>query len=127
MNPVVHFEVPFEDKARAMKFYSDVFGWKNQDMPEMNYVVSYTTEVDEAFMSKEPNRINGGMREKMNEKDYPTIVIDVPDVEEHIKKIEEHGGSKVFGPQNVGNMGIYAMVKDTEGNVIGIWQTLKKE
>ncbi len=36
MNPVVHFEMPFEDRDRAAKFYSTAFGWKPQMMgPEM--------------------------------------------------------------------------------------------
>ncbi len=28
MNPVVHFEMPAEDKARMQKFYEAAFGWK---------------------------------------------------------------------------------------------------
>jgi predicted enzyme related to lactoylglutathione lyase len=28
MNKVVHFEIPFDNKARAMKFYSETFGWE---------------------------------------------------------------------------------------------------
>ena len=32
MNPVVHFEMPFEDKKRMSDFYSNVFGWKTQMM-----------------------------------------------------------------------------------------------
>jgi len=44
MDRVVHFEIPFDDKTRAMKFYSDSFGWKLQDMPEMQYVTATSVE-----------------------------------------------------------------------------------
>lgn len=29
-NPVVHFEMGYEDRARMVKFYETVFGWKTQ-------------------------------------------------------------------------------------------------
>jgi hypothetical protein len=29
-------------------------------------------------------------------------------------------------PTKVGEMGVYAYVKDTEGNTIGVWQSIKK-
>jgi predicted enzyme related to lactoylglutathione lyase len=28
MDPVVHFEMPAEDKKRMVEFYANVFGWK---------------------------------------------------------------------------------------------------
>ena len=28
MNPVVHFEMPYQDAARVMKFYRTAFGWE---------------------------------------------------------------------------------------------------
>ena len=30
MNPVVHFEIPYEDSERVCRFYSSVFGWPMQ-------------------------------------------------------------------------------------------------
>jgi predicted enzyme related to lactoylglutathione lyase len=33
MDKVVHFEIPFDDKQRAMKFYQECFGWRLADMP----------------------------------------------------------------------------------------------
>jgi len=32
----------------------------------------------------------------------------------------------VVGPQEIPGMGIYAQVKDTEGNIIGLWQSLSQ-
>ena len=36
------------------------------------------------------------------------------------------GGSVVVPPNKVGDMGIYAQVKDTEGNIIGLWESLHR-
>lgn len=41
MNPVVHFEMPYENKERMSDFYAKTFGWKSQNLgQEMgNYVL----------------------------------------------------------------------------------------
>ena len=69
MNPVVHFEMPYESSERVMKFYSQAFGWQmNNTGPEMgNYVLAGTTETDENRMVKTPGTINGGFFEKKPE------------------------------------------------------------
>ena len=36
MNKVTHFEIPFDDQARAQKFYSDVFGWQINKFGDMD-------------------------------------------------------------------------------------------
>lgn len=128
MEPVTHFDIPFEDFEKARKFYQEIFGWKIQPMPEMNYNMVYTTEVDEKFMAKSPNKINGGMY-KRNEKMslQPTIVIDVKNIDESIKKIKQAGGEITFPKTQVGEMGYHAQFKDNQGNVLGIWQSIKKE
>ena len=38
--------------------------------------------------------------------------------------LEDAGGKNLMGPHQVGDLGIYAQVKDTEGNIIGLWQLL---
>lgn len=125
MNPVVHFEVPFDDKGRAMKFYSDVFGWRLQDMPEMKYVMAHTTEVDEKHMPREVAQINGGMMQRMAGEQC-VIVMKVESVDATIAKLKSAGGQEVMSKMPVGDMGYYARAKDTEGNVIGVWEDMKK-
>jgi predicted enzyme related to lactoylglutathione lyase len=34
MNPVVHFEMPYDNRARMAKFYKLVFGWTTQMLGE---------------------------------------------------------------------------------------------
>jgi uncharacterized protein len=126
MNKVVHFEIPFDDKDRAIKFYKETFDWDMQDMPEMSYVIARSGPTDEKYMPKETGFINGGMykRDDASSKS-PVLVIDVENIDDHVKKIESAGGKLVRAKVQVGDMGLYAQVTDTEGNIIGIWQNIK--
>ncbi len=85
-----------------------------------------TTPRDDKMRPTEPGAINGGLLPKDQTGEHPVIVIDVPSVEEHIKKVESAGGKTVMPVIKIGEFGLYARVSDTEGNVIGIWQTLVK-
>ena len=84
MNPVVHFEMPAEDRKRMSEFYTKVFGWKAQQLgPEMgNYVVVQTAETDDKGMIKKPGAINGGFYQKTEDpiSNYPSVVIGVGDI-----------------------------------------------
>jgi predicted enzyme related to lactoylglutathione lyase len=54
----------------------------------------------------------------------PVVVMQVDSCEQRIKDVEAAGGSVVAPLREVGGMGIYAQVKDTEDNIIGLWQPL---
>ncbi len=123
MDKVMHFEIPFDNKQRAMKFYSDSFGWNVMDMPQMNYVMAGTVEVDEHRRPKEPGAINGGMLERPKEAPYPTIYVGVHSLDATLQKVQAAGGKVVTPNTPIPGMGAYARVADTEGNVIGLYQT----
>ncbi len=126
MDKVVHFEIPAANVSRAQKFYRTVFGWKTLPLPDMDYTMVYTVETDRNRMPKESGAINGGMMKRVPAIKSPVITIDVANVEDAIKKVTRSGGKLVRGKQEVMNMGWTAYVKDSEGNVIGLWQTKKK-
>ena len=121
MAKVVHFEIPFDDKARAMKFYASAFGWQLNDMPQMNYVIANTVEVDENHMPKEPGAINGGMMQRSKDASGPVVYVDVPSIDDAIKKVQAAGGTVVTPKTPIPDMGAFARVTDTEGNVVGIF------
>ncbi len=123
MDKVVHFEIPFDNKARAMKFYGDAFGWLLQDMPEMNYVMASTVEVDQQYKPKEPGAINGGLFQRPAEAPTPTIYVGVSSIDAALEKVKKAGGTVVTPNTPIPGMGAYARVKDTEGNVIGLFQS----
>ncbi|MBI3887846.1 VOC family protein, partial [Candidatus Microgenomates bacterium] len=67
MNKVIHFEIPADDINRAQRFYKEVFGWKMNIIPEMNYTIVQTGPTDEKGMTKESGFINGGMMKRRDE------------------------------------------------------------
>jgi len=124
MDPINHFEIPYDDKDRAQTFYHDIFGWRIETDPDMGYTMVWTTDkLNEKGGTGEPGVIGGGMVPRENAK-IPMLVITVKDIEASLKKIEEMGGKKVHGPDKVGEFGLYAHFQDCEGNLLGIWQNL---
>ena len=77
MDKVVHFEIPFDDKKRAMKFYADAFDWKLTDMAEMSYVMAETAPVGDNRLPKEPGAINGGLFQRPKEAPHTVIYVGV--------------------------------------------------
>lgn len=124
MDSVTHFEIPCDDTARAQKFYQDVFGWQFAKLPDMDYHMITTTETDpQTMMPKQSGAINGGMRQRQQTGEAPIIVLNVPSLDDRLKKVEEAGGKVVLPKMDIGAYGFYACASDTEGNVIGIWQS----
>jgi predicted enzyme related to lactoylglutathione lyase len=123
-NSVVHFEIPADDFERAQKFYTDAFGWNLQHMPELEYTMVMTTESDEQGMPKTPGSINGGMGKRQSPtSEHPTVTIGVEDIAKAFELISAAGGSPLGEKMAVAEMGWAAYFTDSEGNVVGLWQT----
>jgi uncharacterized protein len=123
MAKVVHFEIPFDDKARAMKFYAETFDWKLTDMPEMSYVTAQTVAVDDKQMPREPGAINGGLFARPKDAPHPTLYVGVDSIDEALKKVKSGGGKVVTPRTPIPGMGAYARIADPEGNVLGLFET----
>ena len=122
---VVHFEIPFDDGTRARSFYSDVFGWQLMEMPEMDYTIVMTGPTDQETGPTEAGFINGGMfaRSDSFPGKGPTVVIDVPSIDDALTKVGGAGGAVVGEKIAVGEMGFAAYFTDPEGNLVGLWET----
>jgi len=129
MNKVIHFELPADNTDRAKKFYKETFDWQTEDVPDMNYIILRTAEIDEKMMIKESGAINGGMFKRSdmdNMINGPTFAIDVEDIDSAVKKIKNAGGLILKEKTPVGDMGFIAYFKDTEGNILSVWQNAEK-
>ena len=51
------------------------------------------------------------------------VIVDVPDIDAALERISELGGSVATPRMTVGDMGFAAYFRDTEGNVVGLWQS----
>ncbi|MCL5808433.1 MAG: VOC family protein, partial [Deltaproteobacteria bacterium] len=119
MDKVVHFEIPYDNKDRAFKFYSEIFGWKLLDIPEMDYTMIYAAKIDKNNMVVEKGAINGGLFQRNKDAKQPIVVIGVQSIDETIEKVVSAGGKLVTPKRSIPN-GSYARIADCEGNVIGI-------
>jgi predicted enzyme related to lactoylglutathione lyase len=57
----------------------------------------------------------------------PVVTVDVDDIDAALEKISSLGGSTVLPRQEIGTMGWAAYFRDTEGNVVGLWQSAPRE
>ena len=119
---VVHFEVPYDDGDSAAKFYGDVFGWQAMPVPEVSYTMVMSGPSGDQGPT-EPGYINGGMFARDPDHSAPNVVIDVDNIEDALTKVTAAGGSTVSERVPVGEMGFAAYFKDSEGNVVGLWET----
>jgi predicted enzyme related to lactoylglutathione lyase len=129
MDKVVHFEIPVDDSARAKAFYGSIFGWQldDVDMGGGNiYTGVCTVPIDENHMPTVPGAINGGMARRNDDLRSPTITINVSSIDEYGKRIEAAGGKLLKGKSEIPQMGYYAYIADTEGNVIGLWEDMPR-
>lgn len=124
MDKVVHFEIPFDDKNRASKFYSGIFGWELIDIPEMDYMMVHAARTGKDNMVTEKGAINGGLFPRNKEARVPIVVIGVESVDETVSKVIAAGGKLITPKQRIPN-GSYARVADCEGNVIGLADSSK--
>ena len=124
MNPVIHFEMPAEDRKRMVSFYSNVFGWQTQQLgPEMGNFVLVTTTESSNNVPKQPGTINGGFYQKTGDvSQTTTVTIQVDDLKECMKKIEAAGGKLSGEPMDIPGVGWFASFFDTEGNRVNILQ-----
>jgi predicted enzyme related to lactoylglutathione lyase len=129
MNPVVHFEMPYEDPARMSKFYAQAFGWQTQALGEKmgNYVLATTTETDGAG-PKKPGAINGGFFPKKPDwpMQHPSVVISVENIREAIDRVRKAGGTVLGEPMLIPGIGEYVSFADTEGNRVSMLQALPR-
>ena len=129
MKKVVHFEIPVDDIERAKKFYS-IFDWQMQDWPMPDgsaYVGIRTVDVDDTtFQPKEPGAINGGMVKRDEFIQTPQVTINVPSVDDYVEKVKAAGGKLVKPKQEIPDAGYFAYVNDSEGNLLGLWEEIKR-
>lgn len=127
MDNVVHFEIPADNEDRAQQFYEGVFGWKimKSPIPNWDYRLINTVETDEKGMPMKPGAVNGGLMKRGEPGQQPVIVIKVANLDESVRKAIAAGAKVVMEARPVGEIGTYARITDTEGNIVGVWQDLK--
>jgi predicted enzyme related to lactoylglutathione lyase len=116
-NPVTHFEVIGKDGEKLQKFYGEVFAWKINAENPMKYGMVSGESNDQS------HGIGGGIGAGPNGEDYGvTFYVEVANLEQTLKKIEQAGGKTTMAPDDVPGGPRMAQFTDPEGHRIGLVQ-----
>ncbi len=113
---ITHIELPADDVERAKRFYGAVAGWEfgeSEGFP--GYFMFRTGEGSGGAIGKRGESVGAVVR------DY----IEVDRVEDAVRAAEEHGGTVIERLVELPGMGRYAVVLDSEGTEIGLWETVR--
>ena len=129
MDPVVHFEIPYDNRDRIAAFYRQAFGWELQLLgPDMGNYVVVTTATSDAKPGAPAGAIGGGFYERKADwpDQYPSVVIAVQDTEQAMRKIRAAGGEVLGEPMDIPGIGRYVSFTDSEGNRVSMLQPIAR-
>jgi len=111
------FEIPTTDLERASRFYQDVLGasFKHEHFA--------ATDMHMAVFQGEMKSVRGALIADKRRKpaaDGALVYLNARDLDASLARIEPAGGSVVLPKTDIGEPGFIALVRDTEGNVIGL-------
>jgi len=113
---IVHVEIPSANVESAARFYQDLFGWKIQPVPEMNYTMWEAGNGDEY----------GGF--PLVSDDNPAgqvlIYIDSDDIDADLKNVQKLGGKVLTQKTEIPGMGWFGVFIDPTGNVLGLYTSM---
>jgi len=113
---IVHVEIPAVNVEGAGKFYQDLFGWKIQPMPEMNYTMWEAGEGDEY----------GGFPQVSEDNPAGQVLVYIAsdDIEADLKKVEKLGGKVLHTKTEIPGTGWFGIFQDPTGNVLGVYTSM---
>ncbi|MFE3450350.1 VOC family protein [Nonomuraea sp. NPDC059194] len=112
--PIAWFDLTSKNAATSRAFYSDIFGWKIDVDPQMNYGMVDTGSGE---------GIPGGIGQADDSGSAALVMyIVVDDAEATLKQIEAQGGERVTAPYDIPGIGVMATFKDPDGLQVGLWQ-----
>ena len=110
---ITHIDIPVSDFARATSFYSSLFGWDIQEVPGFE---GYP-------MWQAPNKISGGgLAPRSEDFTAPRSYVEVDSIDDVIAQATKLGGKILMEKMEISPTSWWAVVEDTEGNAIGLYE-----
>ena len=114
---ITHIEFPADDTERARRFYSELFGWRFTEMDGFAGYFLYNTGSAEA--------LGGAIGERGKSTGERTrLYIETDSIDGVLARLEELGGGVVEAKSEVPGQGWYAVISDSEGNELGLFEGL---
>ena len=113
---IVHVEIASNDLPRTKQFFNTVFGWKMQEMPEMNYT-----------MFQAPGAPHGGITPPQGGMPAGTLNhILSNDIVATARKIEQNGGAILVPKTEIPKIGWFAVFREPGGAVLALYEDMPK-
>ena len=115
-----------DDQDKALKFYTDVLGFKKKvEIPvgEFRWLTVVSPESPDVELSLEPNANPAGktFQEAMFRQGIPLAAFEVDDIQQEAKRLKSRGVAFTQEPTAMGPVTI-AICADTCGNLIQLYQ-----
>lgn len=112
---VVHVEMSAANLEAAGKFYQELFGWKLQHVPEMNYT-----------LWEAGDGTGGGFNpvSEENPAGQVLVYIDSDDIEADLKKVAQLGGKILHEKMEIPQTGWFGIFQDPTGNVLALYTSM---
>ena len=110
-NPVVHFEIRARDVDRQGAFYSQLFGWQ---VGEPDEPTQYR------MLATQPEAISGGMVPAASGTPSLTFYVQVDNLSGTLEHAQSLGAVTLVQPTPLPNGGHFAVLRDPEGNELGV-------
>jgi len=114
-HPVVHIELKVSDAEKSRAWYEKVFGWQTEFMPEMNYSTF--------SFGKEGYPVGGGLNGDADAPSGTIAYFATDSVATSLAKAKAEGAEVVVDVSPIPNMGMFAIFKDPDGNMLGLFST----
>ena len=112
-NPFVHIDLQTKDVEKSKKFYTNMFDWKLEDIPGMEYTIVNVGKGTGGGMMKKPAP---GIPDNW----LPYILVN--DVTASTKKAQSLGATIARDVTEVPDMGWFSVILDPTGAAFGLWQ-----
>jgi len=109
-----HLELPADDVERAKAFYGAVFGWEFGAMPGM----------DDYFLFRAGEGRGGGIGKRgVTTPNTSRLYVQVDSIDAALAASAAHGGRTVEPKTAISGMGSFAVMADSEGNELGLFES----
>jgi uncharacterized protein len=112
-NPFVHVELHTQDPERAKKFYNELFDWKLEDVPDMNYTIINVGEGTGGGLMKSP-------MPDAQPQWVPYVLVD--EIAASTEKAKSLGAKILADITEVPEMGRFSMLLDPTGAAFALWE-----
>jgi uncharacterized protein len=109
---IAHVEIPSSNLEQTETFLNKVFGWEFKPFGN-GYLL---------FNDHKGIMVGIRLVEKVNSGDTTVFHINVNNIDELLNKVKSNGGNIFKEKSVIPAMGWYALLKDPQGNIIGLYQ-----